>query len=120
MYLGASYPQPRPGGRSSIGYTAPPTVLPSLEQVVERCHAAMLDHREVKQAFDLAERLAWNDGETYEQLAEADRFALGELTDGLDLFEPNTEHHEPGLFGLDVALERIEVFLSRVSRKGAV
>ena len=74
----------------------------------------------MKPAFDLAEGLAWTDAEAYKQLGETDRFALNELTDGLDLFEPDAEHFELGLFGMESALERIKVFLSRVSRKGAV
>lgn len=94
--------------------------MPSLEHVFERCRAATLDDRELKPALELAERLAWNDDEAYSQLSEADRHALDELTDHLDLFEPDPAQRTPGLFGPEVALERVGVFLSRVSHKGAV
>jgi len=74
----------------------------------------------MRAAFDLAERLAWNDEPSYSQLSDSERAALDELVDGLDLVELDDDRFEPGLQTSEQACQRIRVFLERVGGGRAV
>ena len=74
----------------------------------------------MRAAFDLAERLAWNDEPSYSQLSDSERAALDELVEELDLVELDDDLFEPGLQTPEQACERVRVFSERVSGGRAV